>query len=301
MHKLITPFMMAICFFVAGCFGEPTPFAELEQRDGKFYKIGSPDPFTGVSAQKVGDGYNAISNTFSSQPDLGEQSNLKNSSREMVNSMLQSKGSSFLNLVEDLGDFRAIENFKKDDKVTETRTIHRTYVDGVLTGPYLELYRNGSVKIRGQLERGQFHGEFYLYQHVNYGDRSWEQTINERDYWGTYTLELMEFKSGKPHGRYYAFESSSNDWGFSYASYDNNGKISKSDYYSRDWYKEVNLENGLIVGDVLLAQDWYNEKRERDLGSSSSMSASQKKALRKLAEDLYDKCQIYGKSYDSRC
>jgi hypothetical protein len=35
--------------------------------------------------------------------------------------------------------------------------------------------------------------------------------------------------------------------------------------------------------------------------SSSSMSASQKKALRKVAEDLYDKCQIYGKSYGSRC
>ena len=38
--------------------------------------------------------------------------------------------------------------------------------------------------------------------------------------------------------------------------------------------------------------------------SSSSSSASKseyEKNLRKAAEDLYDKCQLYGKSYDSRC
>ncbi len=68
--------------------------------------------------------------------------------------MCQLKGSFFLNLVEDLGGYRAIENFAQGDKVRQTKTIHRTYVDGVLTGPYLELYRNESVKIRGQLKTG---------------------------------------------------------------------------------------------------------------------------------------------------
>lgn len=273
MRKPITPFMMVICFFVAGCFGEPTPFAELEQREGKFYKIGSPDPFTGVSAQKVGDEQGTILLLVT----LGEKSHFKNSSREMVNSMLQLKGSSFLNLVEDLGDHRAIENFAQGDKVKQTKTIHRTYVDGVLTGPYLELYRNGSVKIRGQLKRGQFHGDFYLYQHLDFkSPGSWEQTINEQDYWGYNVLEHIQFKSGKPHGQYYAYHDFWRDAGFSYSYTDNTGKISKefSNYYKRDWYKKVNLENGFIAGDVLLAQDWYNEKSYKDLRESISGSSN---------------------------
>tara|TARA_B100000035_G_C20807831_1_gene468526 strand:+ start:319 stop:579 length:261 start_codon:yes stop_codon:yes gene_type:complete len=41
--------------------------------------------------------------------------------------------------------------------------------------------------------------------------------------------------------------------------------------------------------------------KSKNGSSGGSMSASQEQKLRKLAEDLYDKCQLYGKSYDSRC
>lgn len=57
-----------------------------------------------------------------------------------------------------------------------------------------------------------------------------------------------------------------------------------------------------LVSIILLNSDLIDDARNAASGVSyNSMSPSQERALRKAAEDLYDKCEKYGKSYDSRC
>lgn len=74
----------------------------------------------------------------------------------------------------------------------------------------------------------------------------------------------------------------------------------KNNFYQRKQKKRMNFSSNSQVGETKTF-DCNRWDRNRSSSSGGSMSASQEQKLRKLAEDFYDKCQLYGKSYDSRC
>ena len=167
----------------------------------------------------------------------------------------------------------------------ETEKIQRTFVDGFLQGNYLELYKNGTIKIRGWVEKGRFEGTFYHHRFVK-KNGGWEFETDGTTYRQGELLETMEFTAGKPHGTYEYLPKKD-----SLKQFSSSGK--------GNFYRKVVIKNGSI--DKVIRMAIEAKSNLSSPRSSNSMSASQERTLRKLAEDLYDKCQLYGKSYDSRC
>ena len=254
-----------ICFgflLLTGCVDDTkVNHIQIELKSGKYHKKGDPKPFTGISVEKIG------------ASSVG---------------MIPSGESSLLAIIEDLGKYRSINTASRKP----TRFIHRSYVNGVLSGLYVELYPNKAIKILGRFENGLFDGEFYHYHYVKWG-HGLKVEINGRSYERhSLLLETMQFASGKPHGKY-EVGVGAYDYGYRFGALEalNNSRKKK------DYYTSALIKNGVISGAISLS----SEAKARKKASAKAMSKSQERALRKLAEDLYDKCQLYGKSYDSRC
>jgi len=254
---------LIICFgflLLAGCVDDTkVNHRQIELKSGKYHKKGDPKPFTGISFEQIGASSVGI---------------------------IPSGETSLLAIIEDLGEYRPIALGQSDPLF-----IHRSYVNGVLSGPYIELYPNKTIKILGQLKNGLFDGEFYHYHKVNKGSGS-KVEINGRSYERHSTLlETLQFALGKPNGKYEVRVGDVYDYRVSLLA-KKGRRISEKDYYT-----SALIKNGVISGAITLSSEVKAKKK----ASSKAMSESQERALRKLAEDLYDKCQLYGKSYDSRC
>ncbi len=251
--KLILLFIGVL--FFSGCLDKnEINFKSLELIDGKYYKKGNDEPFTGISVQK--------------KTNAGIQLNL------------YPMPSSFLHLVkaDDPIDLETIFSRGSRSSLTYSKKIVRTHERGILNGPYLELYENDTIKIRGWFEKGEFHGKFYLYHSGKKGHC--EITIDGSVYFHASFIESMEFAAGKPHG-----------------SYERNADFLDLSCNRGKKYVSATFRDGVLEGPIRLS----NEQKKQGEESFNSMSPSQERALRKAAEDLYDKCEEYGKSYDSRC
>lgn len=319
-------FLSVIGFFLVACGSEDkVDFAKLEVRDGKYYKIGSDEPYSGASLETIR-GHGA--------------------------GIVPSKNASLLDFANDVPAILEPPAFGLP--FFETSKILRNFEMGVLDGLYAEFYtyqrHKKTAKIIGNYTHGKKNGEFVLFERDKTSDE--KVSIGKDTFNVGQVIESLNFKNGQAEGRFWrarvvlnlfdgphvemvwrerlysgstatfhkgvlngGFEihglhldkNRIDRWGLLERGEFKNGQLDGMHEYGcapmsmrddRELIKvETIYENGIEIG----PREEFDCDPLKEKPAATPISESQEQLLRKLAEDLYDKCQIYGKSYDSRC
>lgn len=312
--------VLIVSLFLTSCGEEKIQFSDLEISDGKFYKKGDNKPYTGEVLE-----YPPFSKTvpiFSPEKVIAQRASLtreyikkpmKHASNHVSAALFTFKDGlldgdyieyhriegnhlSQKRIVKLLGNFKqgkphgtfswfsvGSDRGEEPQELKNVKSKHyafpifeiATFNNGKLNGDYRlwlrkpKIYHaNGgkSPTISAQFQEGKLEGDLLVYSKV------FDSTLT---FQGSY-------KNGLKNGLFVEY-------------------CKKHNFTQPDQIKkQTNFELNNQVG----APETFECKRSITKPRSSSggsMSASQEQKLRKLAEDLYDKCQLYGKSYDSRC